>query len=51
MVGDELRYHDHRFPIAPHALVSTDSTDVPPRSVVEPVGTADQVHAASTTSW
>ena len=45
VVGDELRYHDHRYPIAPHTLVSTDSTDVPPGSVVEPVGTADQVHA------
>jgi (1->4)-alpha-D-glucan 1-alpha-D-glucosylmutase len=45
--GDELRYFDHRFPIAPGTLVSTRSTEGEPSSSAVPGGTddPDEVHA------
>ncbi|MGA8245855.1 MAG: malto-oligosyltrehalose synthase, partial [Nocardioides sp.] len=47
VVGDELRYHDHRFPLAPGPGVSTSSTTAGPAPSVEPVETTDPdlVHA------
>jgi (1->4)-alpha-D-glucan 1-alpha-D-glucosylmutase len=51
MDGDELRYHDHRFPLAPSpevsSLVEPVETPDAPSSLVEPVETPDPdaVHA------